>query len=166
MGILRWDPFADMVTLRDQINRVFDESMRQDAGRRESAPARAWAPAVDVLEDADSIVIKADLPGLKQDDIHIDLTGDTLTLKGERRFEEEQKRENYLRIERTYGSFQRSFQLGVPVDSDKVKAAYQDGTLTITLPKAEAIKPRRVEISTESAGSAAPKAVESGQKAK
>ena len=160
MGILRWDPFADMVTLRDQINRVFDESIRQDAGRRESAPARAWAPAVDVLEDAESIIIKADLPGLKQDDIHIDLTGDTLTLKGERRFEEEQRRENYLRIERTYGSFQRSFQLGVPVDADKVKAAYQDGTLTIIIPKAEAVKPRRVEITTEGSG---PKAVESGQ---
>ncbi|MCC6446941.1 MAG: Hsp20/alpha crystallin family protein [Armatimonadetes bacterium] len=157
MGILRWDPFADMVSLRDQINRVFDESMRQDAGRREAAPARAWPPAVDVLEDADSIVIKADLPGLKQDDIHIDLTGDTLTLKGERRFEEEQKRENYLRIERTYGTFQRSFQLGVPVDADKVKASYQDGALTITLPKAEAIKPHRVEITT---GNAGPKAVE------
>jgi len=151
MGILRWDPFADMIALRDQINRMFEESLSRTTGRPAApSPSRMWAPVVDILEDNDQIVIKADLPGLKQEDIHIDLTGDTLTLSGERRFEDEQNKDNYVRVERVYGPFQRSFQLGVPVDADRVTASYRDGILTIRLPKPEAIKPRRVEIKAES----------------
>ena len=151
MGILRWDPFSDMVTLRDQINRMFEESMSRNTGRPAApAPSRTWAPVVDILEDNDKIAIKVDLPGIKQDDIHIDLTGDVLTLSGERRFEDEERKDSYVRVERIYGSFQRSFQLGVPIEVDKVTASYQDGILTVTLPKSEAVKPRRVEIKASS----------------
>ena len=112
-------------------------------------PTRTWAPAVDIFEDREEIVVKAELPGLKQQDIDIELTGDTLTLKGERRFEDTQRRDNYVRVERAYGHFQRSFTIGVPVQHDAVKASYRDGLLEIHLPKSEETKPKKVQVTAE-----------------
>ncbi len=143
-----WDPSADVATLRDQVNRLFDESVpRGGRERREGMPQRAWAPAVDIFEDKDKIMLKADLPGLSQDQINIELEGDTLTIRGERRLDD-QGQPTCLRSERIAGPFVRSFTLATPVDVNKVSAAYKEGVLEVVIPKAEETKPRRIQIST------------------
>jgi HSP20 family protein len=146
MSITRWDPFRDLEALRENVNRLFQESM---VPRRESPMAQAWTPAVDVVEDDEKIIVKAELPGLKREDIDIELTGDTLTIKGERKFENEERKENYVRIERAYGEFRRVFTIGVPVKPGEVKASYKDGILEVCIPKAEEIKPKKVEVAVE-----------------
>lgn len=154
MELLRFerDPFAGLTRLQDEMNRLF-ENYSPLAGRRpggqEHVSARVWQPLADVYEDQDSIVLRFDLPGLKQEDIDIEMTGDTLTVKGERKFEDEQRRNNYVRVERAYGQFQRTFTVGVPIQQDAVKAAYKNGVLEVTLPKAEEVKPKKVQVSAQ-----------------
>ncbi len=147
-NIVRFDPFEDMVRLQREVNRLFEDNTRSGGSRNgsELTAARTWAPAVDIAEDRNEIVLKAELPGLKQDDIDIELTGDTLTIRGERKFEDEQRKDNYVRMERSYGAFQRSFTIGVPVQNDGVSASYKDGVLEIHLPKSEATKPKKVQV--------------------
>jgi len=145
MGVLRWDPFAELASLRERVNRVFEESMRPE-DRREQSPARAWAPLVDIYETPAEIVVEADLAGVKQDDIEIQVMGDTLTLRGERKDTEGR---NYVRVERPYGPFSRSFTIGTPIDQAGVKARYKDGVLEITLPKAEEAKPKQVKVQVD-----------------
>jgi len=146
-NIVRFDPFEDMGRLQREVNRLFEDTGRSNGRSVEHASTRVWAPAVDIYEDQNEIVVKAELPGLKQEDIDIELTGDTLTLKGERKFEDTQRKENYVRVERAYGGFQRSFTIGVPVQQDAVKASYKDGVLEVRLPKAEETKPKKVQVS-------------------
>ena len=150
-NIVRFDPFEDMARLQREVNRLFEDNGRPANGRggAELASARTWAPAVDIFEDREEIVVKAELPGLKQEDIDIELTGDTLTLKGERKFEDAQRKDNYVRVERAYGQFQRSFTIGVPVKHDGVRASYKDGILEIRLPKSEETKPKKVQVTAE-----------------
>jgi HSP20 family protein len=145
MSIVRWDPFRELEALRENVNRLFQESM----GSRREPAIRAWAPPVDVIEDQEKIVVKVELPGLKREDIDIEMTGDTLTIKGDRKLEDEEKRKDYVRVERAYGQFQRSFTIGVPVKASEVKAGYKDGILEVTIPKAEEIKPKKVEVAVE-----------------
>ena len=145
MAIVRWDPFRDLENLRENVNKLFQESM----GRPSRESSASWAPPVDVMEDEDKIVLRAEVPGMQKEDIDIEMTGDTLTIKGERKFENEEKQKDYVRIERAYGQFQRSFTIGVPVKANKVKANYQNGILEITIPKAEETKPKKVEIALE-----------------
>jgi len=150
-SIVRFDPFADLYQLQREVNRLFDNTAttptRTNGGSTEPAPARAWSPAVDILEDQNEIIVRADLPGINQDDIDIEITGDTLTLKGERKFEDIDRKDNYVRVERSYGKFQRAFTIGIPVDADGVKASYKDGILEVRLPKSEATKPKKVLVS-------------------
>ncbi len=149
-NIVRFDPFEDMARLQREVNRLFEDSGRSTGrGGAELASARTWAPAVDIFEDREEIVVRAELPGLRQEDIDIELTGDTLTLKGERKFEDAQRKDNYVRVERAYGHFQRSFTIGVPVRGDAVKASYKDGLLEIHLPKSEETKPKKVPVTAE-----------------
>jgi len=154
MELLRFerDPFAGLARLQDEMNRLF-ESYGPFAGHRrggqEHVSARVWQPLADVYEDQDRIVLHFDLPGLRQEDIDIEMTGDTLTIKGERRFEDEQRRDNYVRVERAYGQFQRTFTIGVPIQQDGVSAAYKNGVLEVTLPKAEETKPKKVRVSAQ-----------------
>lgn len=147
-NIVRFDPFEDfsnLARLQREVNRLFEDNSR--AGRAsEPASTRTWAPAVDILEDANEIVVRAELPGIKQEDIDIELTGDTLTLRGERKFADTQRQDNYVRVERAYGQFQRSFTIGVPVRSDAVTAAYKDGLLEVHLPKSDETKPKKVQV--------------------
>lgn len=147
-GIVRFDPFEDVTRLQREMNRLFDDSARgaSRTGGTEQASLRGWAPAVDIYEDHNEIIVKAELPGVKQDDIDIQVSGDTLTLRGERRFEDTQKKDNYVRVERAYGTFQRSFTIGVPIQSDRVTATYKDGVLEMHLPKSEEVKPKKVQI--------------------
>jgi len=108
-----------------------------------------WSPPVDVYEDQDSVVIKIDLPGMSQEDIDIEMNNDTLTIKGERKFDDEGQRDKYVRVERQYGMFQRTFTIGIPIESDKVKATYRNGILELVLPKSEGVKPKKVKVVTE-----------------
>ena len=142
MNILRWDPFSDMWSLRERIDRLFEESLAHST-HREPVMAHAWAPVVDIHETTDALVVEAELPGMKQEDIDIELSGDTLTIKGERRPASERE---FLRQERNYGAFQRAFTLGVPINQAGVRARYTDGLLEVTLPKAEEARPKQVKI--------------------
>lgn len=147
VAIVRWDPFRDLMTLQDRMNRLFDQTMsRTRADEEEGMTVSTWSPAVDIFETADSIVMKAELPGVSRANIDIQVRDNTLTLKGERKFEREVKEENYLRIERSYGAFQRAFSLPTVIQQDKIRAVFKDGVLEVTLPKAEEAKPKQVKI--------------------
>lgn len=139
-----WDPFREMRALQDRFNRLLEAPF----GRRgeELTQADGWYPPVDIHEDAENIYLKAEVPGMKKEDISITLNNNVLTLKGEKKQEKETKEENYHRVERYYGSFVRSFTLPGGVDSVKVSAAYRDGVLTLTLPKKEESKPKKIEV--------------------
>ncbi len=147
MSILRWDPFRELENLREDVNRLFQEALNRPG--RGATTSRSWAPPVDVVEYEDKFVLRAELPGMSKEDMDVEMHGDTLTIRGERKFEQEEGKENYVRVERTYGKFQRSFTLNVPVKADEIKATYKDGILEVTVPKAEEIKPKKVEVAVE-----------------
>ena len=145
MAIHRWDPFRDLGSLQDRMNRLFDDTGR---GWRSEEPAATttWSPAVDIFETEGEIVVKAELPGVDRKDITLHLENNVLALKGERRFEKETKEENYHRVEREYGTFSRAFALPAAVNADKVAAEYKDGILKIVVPKKEETKPKPIKI--------------------
>lgn len=141
-----WDPWRDFGSLQERINKMFDDTMRSVAPGDEELVTGAWSPAVDIHETDDTFVVSADLPGLNKEDIHINVEDNTLTIKGEKKFEEKVPRDRYIRVERTYGTFVRSFSLPQNVDSTKIKATFRDGILDLTLPKREEAKPKRVAV--------------------
>ncbi len=145
MAVVKWDPFRDLISIQDRMNRLFEQTLSRSRGE-EGGLATTWTPAVDIYETADTIVMKAELPGVAREDIQIQINDNTLTLKGERRFAKDVHEENYLRIERAYGSFHRSFTLPATVQQDKVRALFKDGVLELSLPKAEESKPKRISI--------------------
>ncbi|MGQ9608670.1 MAG: Hsp20/alpha crystallin family protein [bacterium] len=151
MSIMRWRPGRELATIRDEMNRLFDEffSGFPFPERRRGLMEGEWAPTVDVAETDENIVVTAELPGVKQNDVEITVVDDVLTLKGEKKEEKEIKKENYHRIERSYGSFQRSITLPTGVQADKAKATYKDGVLTVTIPKVEEAKPKSIKINVE-----------------
>jgi len=145
MAIVRWEPFRDLMTSQRDFDRLFREAFSPKFGEGELS-TRTWAPAVDIYENGDNLVLKAELPGINPDDVEIRVEDNTLYLKGERKFEKEVKEQNYHRVERSYGTFTRSFSLPNSVDADKVGASYQDGVLTLTMPKKEEAKPKTIKI--------------------
>ena len=147
MAIIRWDPFRDVMTLQERMNHLFDHALSRTRGDdKEGLTASMWSPSVDIFETPDSIVMKAELPGVSRDNIDIQVQDNTLTLKGERKSEHEVKEENYLRGERSYGAFQRTFNLPTGVQQGKIRAVFKDGVLEVTMPKAEEAKPTQVKI--------------------
>ena len=140
MPIVRWDPFRELVHMRDEIGRWFGDELEKTREERRSA---LWAPEVDVKETEKEIVVKADLPGMKMEDVDVSVDENELVIKGERKMEKEEKEKDYTRIERSYGSFYRSFTIGVPIKADEVKAEYHNGVLEINIPKAEVKKPKK-----------------------
>ncbi len=148
MAIIRWRPFKDLLSVPDDMNRLFDDFFGHSPARIEWAEG-VWSPSVDVSETNGNVVIKAEMPGINQDEIKISIQDNVLTLKGEKKQEKEERDANYHRIERSYGSFCRSFQLPTSVKTDKIKANYKDGVLNITLPKTEEVKPKEIPISVE-----------------
>ena len=148
MAVVRWDPFRELGMLQDRMNRLFDDAGR---GWRADEPAAttSWSPSVDIFETEGEIIVKAELPGLERKDIVLHLENNVLTLRGERKFEKETKEENYHRIERSYGNFNRSFSIPATVDEEKIRADYKDGVLNIALPKKEQAKPKQIKISSE-----------------
>jgi HSP20 family protein len=141
--ISRWDPFRDLSVLQDRINRIFSEH-----GRGEEPSGRTWGPVVDIVETPTDLVVRAEIPGVKREEIDLEVTSESLTIRGERKFDTEHK-DQYLRVERPYGPFQRSFSIGVPVQADKVKANYKDGILEVVVPKAEEVTPKKIKINAE-----------------
>ena len=149
MGIVRWQPFRDLVSLQDRMNQMFEESTRNlpRGGSEEDWVGGSWAPAVDIYEQDGNIVLKAEIPGVDPKKVDIRLENNILTLRGERLFEGEVKRDQYHRVERSYGVFSRAFTLPSVVDQEKIKAECKDGVLKLTLPKREEAKPKQITIS-------------------
>ncbi len=145
MAIVRWEPLSDLLTTQDRFDRLLNGTFSQFFSD-EGVSARAWAPAVDIYESDDNLVLKAELPGVDPKDVELRVEDSTLYLKGQRRFEREVKEENYHRLEGSYGSFSRTFTLPSSIDADRVKAEYKDGLLTLTLPKREEAKPKTIKI--------------------
>lgn len=148
--LTKWRPFGDLWDLQDDINRLFYGFGRHGRGQTEDEmSASVWAPVVDICEDNESVRITAELPGMKQKDIKLSVKDGVLSIRGERQFKEEQKKRDYYRIERSYGSFSRSFTLPNQVDLEKIHASMKDGVLEILIPKREEAKPKEIEIKTE-----------------
>jgi HSP20 family protein len=147
MALARWSPYRDMLSVRDEMNRVLNEVFNRGANDESAWFSGAWSPPVDIYETDEALVMKAELPGFSKDDIGIELKENTLVIKGERKHEDEVKEGNYHRRERTYGAFQRSFMLPATVDREKVSASYKDGILELRLPKAVEAQPKRIAVS-------------------
>lgn len=145
-SMTRWNPSRSYLVGRDPFARLFDNFFGEDLAPSEDVSNRAWMPAVNIRETESAFLIEAELPGLNKDDVEITLENNLLKLSGERRFEKDTKEENYHRVERSYGSFLRTFSLPSQVDSEGVKANFKDGVLTIEVPKAEEAKPRKISI--------------------
>jgi HSP20 family protein len=149
MAIVRWEPFRDLVSIQDRMNRLFDDAFRstQRTGAEDDwALGGSWAPVVDIFEKDGNIVLKAELPGVDPKTVDIRVENNTLSLRGERKLENEVKRESYHRVERSYGTFARSFTLPNVVDTEKIKADFRDGVLQLTLPKREEAKPKQIQV--------------------
>jgi HSP20 family protein len=145
MAIKRWDPMKELLQMQERMTRLFDEIFPR-VGRGEIEPFGGWVPAVDIYETPEKVVIEAEVPGVEKDNIKIEYSNGVLTIKGERKLEKEVKEEDYHRLERSYGSFQRSFSIPSTVDPDKINAVYKNGVLKIELPKQEKAKPKEIKI--------------------
>ncbi|HJX14229.1 MAG TPA: Hsp20/alpha crystallin family protein [Candidatus Deferrimicrobiaceae bacterium] len=147
MAIVRWlDPFRDLSVIQERMNQIFEDALARSRGREEGLRTGMWTPSVDIYENNDSVVVKAELPGVERDQISVEVKDGILTLRGERKFEKEVKEESYHRIERSYGNFQRSFSLPVSVEQDKVTARFKDGVLEVILPKKEQARPKQIQV--------------------
>jgi HSP20 family protein len=141
----RWDPFR-ISGIQGEVNRLFDDFFGRTSATTPAAGERTWAPPVDIWETKDNLVLAFEIPGMREKDLSVTMTGDHLTVKGERRFDRDVKEESYHRLERVYGRFERTIQLPLEVQADKIRAAYRDGVLEVTLPKAEEVKPKEIKI--------------------
>ena len=151
--VTRWDPFREFTQLQRQMNRWMEDFGPQTSrGRDELMTSGTFVPAVDVWEDEHSIVLNVEVPGIKQDDIDIRLENHTLTIRGERKFENEVKEENFHRIERNYGAFSRSFTLPNTVDTEQVSADYENGVLKVRLAKRAEAKPKQIKVNVNGSG--------------
>jgi len=147
-AIARFETFPGLSALHDQVNRIFSQTVRnQDYG----SALTAWAPSVDIYETPNELVVKADLPEVEEKDIDVRVENNLLTIRGERKFDKSVAEDNYLRVERAYGAFSRSFSLPNTVNAESIRAEYQNGALTISLPKREESKPRQVKVNVTAA---------------
>jgi HSP20 family protein len=144
----RWEPFRNLVDIQGEVNRLFDNFLGRPVPAAAAAAAgRTWLPPVDMHETKDDLVLKVEVPGVREKDVAVSITGDLLTIRGERPWSEDEGRDQkLLHVERVYGQFERLIQLPMAVQADKVKATYRDGVLEIRLPKAEELKPREIKI--------------------
>jgi HSP20 family protein len=152
--ITRYDPFREFVTLQNRVNRLFGNSFsnpRGPEGEDEALTSTAFAPPVDIYEDEHNITLKIDVPGIDEKDIKVHVENNTLTVHGERKFEKEEKEENYRRVERQYGSFTRTFTLPNTVDQENVQADYEKGVLKVKLAKKAEAKPKQIKVNVGSA---------------
>jgi HSP20 family protein len=145
--LTRWDPFREFATLQGRMNRLYRDTYND---RDEALTTTNFAPAVDVYEDEHNVTLKIEVPGIDEKDIDVRIENNTLTVHGERKFEKEEKEENFRRVERQYGSFTRSFTLPTTVDAEKVSANYEKGVLKIALPKKAEAKPKQIKVNVGS----------------
>lgn len=157
MSIVRYDPFRDLRTLQEEVNRLFSTNLTRAFGD-EGIGRGAWSPSVDIYENKDQIVLEAELPGMKQEDFDLTIENNVITIRGERRFEKVDDADNYHRVERSYGSFTRSFTLPQTVSGEGAQAEYSNGVLRVTLPKREEAKSRKIAIT--GADTAQPKTID------
>jgi len=150
-SITRFEPFRGVTSFQEQINRLFNAAF----DRSEEGSLTSWAPAVDIFETEHELVVKADLPDVKPEDLDIRVENNILTIRGERKFEKKVSEDKYLRVERSYGSFSRSFSLANTVNTEAIKADYKDGVLTLSIPKREEAKPKQIRIQVGSGETAA-----------
>jgi HSP20 family protein len=150
--LARWEPFHGASSLPDQVNRLFNDVFER---KSEESSLTAWAPSVDIYETEHELVVKADLPEVDPQDLDIRVENNILTIRGERKFEKRVNEENYLRVERAYGSFARSFTLANTVNSQAIKADYQNGVLTLSIPKREEAKPKQIKVTVGTPAAAA-----------
>jgi len=161
MALIRWEPVRELNTIQTEMNRLFNTFFESPApGHTASAPARRWLPAMDLVETEDHFVLRADLPGLSEKDVNIELEDNVLTVSGERKAEHEERKEGYYRVERASGSFSRSLTLPEGVDPAGVTANFDRGVLEVRVPKPEERKPRKVAISV---GGGEPKTIEGAE---
>lgn len=146
-SITRWDPFRNVSSLQEQVNRFFESAL---PARPDDSALTTWAPAVDIYETENELVLKANLPEINEKDLDVRVENNMLTIRGERKFEQQVKEDNYLRVERAYGSFSRSFSLPNTVNTEAIKAEYKNGVLKVELPKRAESKPKQVKISVTS----------------
>jgi HSP20 family protein len=144
--LTRWDPFRELSTIQDRMNRLFQDTY--SPGRDEGLSSSAFLPAADVYEDENHITLKLEIPGVDEKDLDIRVENNTLIVRGERKFEREEKEENFRRLERQYGTFVRSFALPPTVDPDKIEANYDKGVLTLSMPKRAEAKPKQIQVGT------------------
>jgi HSP20 family protein len=149
MALIRWDPFRDLLSLQDRMDRLFEENVTRNNAFEEALTTGIWSPVVDIYETDEKVIIKVELPGMTKSDVVIEINGNNLVLRGERKFQKDIREENYHCIERSYGMFSRSFALPDTVDRDNVVANFVEGILEITIPKVEGAKPRQIEIKGE-----------------
>jgi HSP20 family protein len=149
--LTRFEPFSVAGTLQDQINRVFNDVLGRSG---EESNLTTWAPAVDIFETEHELVVKADLPDIDPKDLDIRVENNILTIRGDRKFEKKVDRDNYLRVDRAYGSFARSFSLANTVNTEAIKADYQSGVLTLSIPKREEAKPKQIKVNVATAAAA------------
>ena len=163
MNIIKYDPFREMRSLQDEVNRLFASSFSR-GGNDNDLMRGAWSPSVDIFENQNEIVLEAELPGMRPEDVNISIENNVLTIHGERKFEKKDEQDNFHRVERSYGSFTRSFTLPPTVQSENAQAEFENGVLKLTLAKREEAKPRRIEIKA-TGGKPEPKAIDTEAKA-
>ena len=151
-SMIRWEPFRDLVSLHDRMDRLFDDLAGRGWQSEEGLTTGLWNPPVDVYETRDSIVLKADLPDVNKDEVDISVEGNVLTIRGERKREKEVKEKDFYRMERSYGAFARSFTLPGTVDANKIEADFAGGVLKVTLPKREESKPKQIKVKVNGDG--------------
>jgi len=149
MALVKWDPFREVTTLQERINRLFEDAFPRARDREEDLSLGTWRPAVDIYEGETGVVLKAELPGIKKEDVSVEVKDNVLTIKGERKVDSEVKEKNYYRRERTHGSFSRSFNLQYAVNPDKIKARFKDGVLEIEVPKPEEEKTKQINVNID-----------------
>ena len=160
MALIRWEPVREISSIQNEMNRLFNTFFDTPTANGGAAQGRRWVPAMDLDEAENEFVLKADLPGLSQEDVSIEVEDNVLTISGERKAEHEERKEAYYRVERSFGRFSRSLTLPEGVDPDGVKASFELGVLEVHVPKPEAKKPRKVAISV---GGGAPKTIEGSE---
>ena len=161
MTLIKYDPFKELKSLQDEMNRLFMTSVPRSFSQEDMASG-GWSPSVDIYENEGEIVLEAELPGMKREDFEVTIENNVITLKGRREFEKKEEGDNYHRVERAYGTFTRSFSLPRTVSAESTSADFKNGILRVTLPKKEEAKARKIKVTSESEG---PKTIDTEVKA-
>jgi len=151
MTLVRWNPVRDFSVLQNQMNRLFEDAMGTWLGESNGRGSTGWVPLADIYENENDLIVRAELPGVDPKVVDVRVENNVLTIRGERPFEQKVEQESYHRLERSYGTFSRSFALPTTIDADKIHAEYRDGVLNLTLPKSEKAKPKRIQIAATAA---------------